>query len=210
MASHASPDPSSPEATASLDAQRRALASLRKLKRRVAELESAQHAPIAIVGLGCRMPGGISTPEQFWDALTSGRDLVTEIPATRWPVDDYYDPDPDAPGRMNTRWGGFCADLETFDHGFFGLTRHEAERLDPQQRMLLEVSWEALERSGVDPRTLAGSSTGVFVGVATADYLDLQMREATFADAVRKKLILEIAARPEDATVILERLAQLD
>jgi polyketide synthase 12/polyene macrolide polyketide synthase/epothilone polyketide synthase D len=132
--------------------------------------------PIAIVGMGCRFPGGVDSPEAFWQLLRNGVDAITEVPPDRWNVDAFYDADAAAPGKMHTRWGGFVGEVDRFDAQFFGIAPREAVFMDPQQRLLLEVSWEALERAGQPPDGLAGSKTGVFVGVSTSDYLQLQVR----------------------------------
>ncbi|CCK26519.1 Phthiocerol synthesis polyketide synthase type I PpsD [Streptomyces davaonensis JCM 4913] len=127
--------------------------------------------PIAVVGLGCRYPGGADTPERLWDLLAEGGDAVTRIPDGRWDVDAYYSPDPDMPGRMPHVRGGFLADAAGFDAEFFGISPREALAMDPQQRLLLEVAWEALEHSGTDPASLRGTRTGVYTGIAAPDYL---------------------------------------
>ncbi|MFI9811908.1 type I polyketide synthase [Saccharothrix variisporea] len=126
--------------------------------------------PIAIVGMGCRLPGGVDTPAELWDLLTEGRDAVTEIPPGRW--DPYELPGTDSALalRGTTRRGAFLADASAFDAQFFGVTPREAEIMDPQQRLVLEVTWEALENAGIPPHGLAGSDTGVFVGVGSDDY----------------------------------------
>jgi myxalamid-type polyketide synthase MxaE and MxaD len=130
----------------------------------------AHDEAIAIIGMGCRMPGGANSPEQLWQLLASGIDAIGEAPRERWDVDAYYDPDPATPGKMSTRWGGFLQDIDRFDAAFFGIAPREAISMDPQHRMLLEVSWEALERAGIAPGSLAGSATGVFIGISTNDY----------------------------------------
>src|SRR5262249_49174254 len=109
-------------------------------KKRLAALEKSQAEPIAIVGIGCRYPGGIADPETFWRVLDEGIDAVREVPRERWDIDALYDPDPGAPGKMTTRCGGFLAEIDRFDAGFFGISPREAVSLDPQQRLLLETS----------------------------------------------------------------------
>ncbi len=126
--------------------------------------------PIAIIGIGCRFPGGVTDAGSFWSLLESGRDAITEIPPDRFDVDAFFDPTPATPGKIMSRWGGFIADIDRFDAAAFGISPREAERLDPQQRLLLEVSAEALADAGVPVERLAGSQTGVFVGVWLSDY----------------------------------------
>src|ERR1700716_1111350 len=118
--------------------------------------------PVAVVGMGCRLPGGINSPEQLWDALLRGDDLVTEIPPDRWDADDYYDPEPGMHGRSVSKWGAFLDDVSGFDAEFFGINEREATSLDPQHRLLLETSWEAVEHAGLTPEVVTGSLTGVF------------------------------------------------
>jgi polyketide synthase 5 len=126
--------------------------------------------PVAVIGMACRLPGGIDSPEQLWDALLRGEDLVTEVPADRWDAEEYYDPEPGVPGRSVSKWGAFVDDVGGFDSEFFGITDREATAIDPQHRLLLETAWESVEHSGINPATLAGSQTGVFVGVTHNDY----------------------------------------
>jgi acyl transferase domain-containing protein/SAM-dependent methyltransferase/acyl carrier protein len=142
-------------------------------QKRLEKFESAQQEPIAIVGMGCRFPGGVHGPDAFWRLLAESRDAITDIPGDRWDVDRLYDPDPEAPGRIATRRGGFLSDVDKFDASFFGISRREAISIDPQQRLLLETTWEALEHAGVSPKDLVGSQTGFFFGISTADYCQL-------------------------------------
>jgi len=128
------------------------------------------HEPIAIVGMACRFPGGADDPQAFWQLLREGRDAIVEVPRDRWDIDRYFDPDPDAPGRMSVRTGGFVRDIDKFDPAFFGISPREALTMDPQQRLLLEVSWQALEHAGIAPEGLAGAAAGVFVGICNTDY----------------------------------------
>ena len=130
---------------------------------------AATAEPIAIVGMGCRMPGAEDL-DAFWRLLREGRDSIAEVPAERWDVQSFYDPRPDTPGKMNTRCGGFLERVDLFDPQFFGISAREALRMDPQQRLVLEVSWEALENAGIAPGSLAGSRTGVFLGISNSDY----------------------------------------
>lgn len=126
--------------------------------------------PIAVIGMACRLPNGIDSPAKLWDALLRGDDLVTEVPLDRWDAEEFFDPEAGVAGRSVSKWGGFLDDVGGFDADFFGIGEREAIALDPQQRLLLETSWEALEHGGIDPGTLAGSLTGVFVGMTGADY----------------------------------------
>ncbi len=120
--------------------------------------------------MACRLPGGIDSPQRLWEALLGGENLVGEIPPSRWDADLYYDPEPGVPGRSVTRWGAFLDDVGGFDCDFFGMTEREATAIDPQHRLLLEASWDAIEHAGLDPSTLAASRTGVFVGLTHGDY----------------------------------------
>ncbi len=125
--------------------------------------------PIAIIGIGCRFPQA-PNPKAFWQLLCDGVDAITEIPTDRWPLSQFYDPDPDVPGKICSRYGGFLDRVDLFDPHPFGIAPREAVSMDPQQRLLLEVAWEALEDGGQVREDLAGSRTGVFVGISTNDY----------------------------------------
>jgi acyl transferase domain-containing protein len=137
-----------------------------------------RHEAVAIVGIGCRFPGA-DGPEGFWRLLAQGTDAVREVPADRWNVDDLHDDDPAAPGKMNTRWGGFLADVDRFDAAFFGISPREAAHIDPQQRLLMEVAWEALEDAGLPAERLRGEPVGVFVGMSSFDYGSRQLTNFT-------------------------------
>jgi polyketide synthase 5 len=126
--------------------------------------------PIAVIGIGCRLPGDIDSPEQLWDALLRGDDLVTEVPPERWDNDEFYDPQPGLPGRTSSKWGAFLDDVAGFDAEFFGLNEREATAMDPQHRLLLETSWEAMEHAGLTPQSVRESLAGVFVGLTHYDY----------------------------------------
>ena len=130
--------------------------------------------PIAIVGYGCRFPGDVTDPDSFWRLLAGGVDAIREVPKDRWDIAAYYDPDPGKPGKMYTREGGFLNGLDRFEPEFFEISPREAIHMDPQQRLLLETSWEALERAGISPASLLGANVGVFVGVMSHEYLELQ------------------------------------
>lgn len=131
--------------------------------------------PIAIVGLACRFPGA-RDKDAYWRLLKDGVDAITEVPRERWDVDAYYDPDPEVPGKMSTRYGGFIDGIDWFDPAFFSITPREATDLDPQQRLLLEIGWHALEDAGMNPQRLVGSRTGVYIGLSTSDYTQLIAR----------------------------------
>ncbi|MFJ6186132.1 SDR family NAD(P)-dependent oxidoreductase [Streptomyces sp. NPDC092295] len=139
---------------------------------------TAADEAIAIVGLGCRLPGGIETPEALWESLRNGLDAIREVPADRWNAHDWLDPDPRAPGRMNTRWGGFLDDIAGFDAELFRISPAEAKHMDPQQRMALEVAWAAFEDARIVASDLSGTRTGIYFGTMAQEY-----HLATGADA---------------------------
>jgi len=156
--------------TARRDLLQESLEAIERLQARLRVAEQARHEPIAILGAGCRFPGGVEDLDKYWRVLEGGINAVSDVPADRWDADAYYDPDPKAPGKMCTRRAGFLVQVDRFDPQFFGISPREAATMDPQQRLLLEVAWEALESAALSPERLAGSSTGVFVGITTSDY----------------------------------------
>jgi len=161
---------------------KRALYELRAARARIDDLERAQSEPIAIVGMGLRFPGGATDPASFWRLLADGRDAVTEIPSSRWDLKQFFDADPDAPGKMYARHGAFLDDVAGFDARFFGLSPREAATMDPQQRLLLEVAWEALEHANEGPEQLGGEG-GVFVAMSNSDYGRMVMARRSEIDA---------------------------
>ncbi len=139
--------------------------------------------PVAVVGIGCRFPGDVDGPESFWDFLVAGRNAISTVPADRWDAEAFYHPDPLTPGRMTTKWGGFVPDVAGFDAEFFGITPREAAAMDPQQRMLLEVAWEALEHAGIPPDSLGGTRTAVMMGVYFNEYQSMLAASPQNVDA---------------------------
>ncbi|HEV7581462.1 MAG TPA: type I polyketide synthase, partial [Mycobacterium sp.] len=139
--------------------------------------------PVAVVGIGCRFPGNVTSPECFWELMVEGRNAISGIPADRWDAEAFYDADPLTPGHMTTKWGGFVPDIAGFDAEFFGITPREAASMDPQQRMLLEVTWEALEHAGIPTDSLSGSRTGVMMGVYFNEYQSMVASSPDRVDA---------------------------
>ncbi len=166
-------DPSSPE----LSPIKRALLEIRDLRARLAEVEYAQFEPVAIVGLGLRIPGGVDDAGSYWRLLRDGVDAITGIPPTRWSLEQFYDEDVSKPGKMTTRFGAFLDDVDRFDAAFFGISPREATSMDPQQRLLLETTWEAIENAGQSPEKLLGTQTGVFIGISNNDYFRMVIKD---------------------------------
>jgi amino acid adenylation domain-containing protein len=168
---------------ANLSPEKRAL-----LEKRLKETTPPSVPPaadsIAVIGMGCRFPGGASGPHAFWDLLTRGFDAVTQTPPQRWDAEAFFDPDPATAGKANTRWGAYLDEVDQFDAGFFGIRPQEAARMDPQQRLLLEVGWEAFESAGQTQESLAGSRSGVFVGILShsSDYYWMQLADLEAVD----------------------------
>jgi acyl transferase domain-containing protein len=155
---------------------KRAMQMLQQMRSKLEVYERTGKEPLAVVGMACRFPGGAHSPDAFWELMQRGTDAIRRVPEDRWDADAYYDPDPDAPGKMVTRYGGFLDTVDRFDPQFFGITPREAQSMDPQQLLLLEVTWEALENALIAPERLMGTKTGVFMGMAGHDHSLLQMR----------------------------------
>ncbi|MBF0272352.1 MAG: amino acid adenylation domain-containing protein [Magnetococcales bacterium] len=167
--SQMSQEPSGSEANP-LSSVKQALLAVREMSAKLKAMEATRSEPIAIIGASCRFPGQADSPEQFWELLKNGVDAITSVPPDRWNADAWHDPDPDKPGTISTRFGGFIGDPTPFDPQFFEISRREAASLDPQQRLLLELTWEALERANIPHEALRGQSAGVFVAMSNVDY----------------------------------------
>jgi acyl transferase domain-containing protein len=162
---------------------KRALALLSEMEARLNAAEQKRREPIAIVGVGCRFPGGADDADAYFKLLSDGVDAITTVPEGRWDVDAYYDPDPSIPGKVGTRWGGFLERVDAFDAAFFNVSPREAACMDPQQRIVLEVAWEALESAGLPEERLAASATGIFVGICGSDYSRARFTDEATIDA---------------------------
>lgn len=165
-----------------LSPAKRALIELKQMRLKIDQLTRAKNEPIAIIGMGCRYPGGSNDPDSYWNMLNDGVDAITEVPADRWDIEKLYDPDPDKPGRMSTRYGGFLEQIDRFDADFFSISTREALSMDPQQRLLMEVSWEALENAGQASADLLESKTGMFMGISSFDYAQLISSQVAVED----------------------------
>lgn len=175
-------DQSAPEGQ--LTSVKQALWALQAARKKIDALEKQQTEPIAIIGMGCRFPGNISSPQDFWELLNSGKDTIATIPDTRWDGKAFYSPSYDDAGKIITTQGSFFSKVQESDPEFFGISPREAKNMDPQQHLLLEVCWESLEHANIVPESLAGSRTGVFIGICNQDYSRLSMsREKTEIDA---------------------------
>jgi acyl transferase domain-containing protein/acyl carrier protein len=165
LARHLAASPDTPEPTAAVDNDRETTTE-----------------PIAIIGIGCRFPGA-NGPQAFWELLRDGVDAIREVPPDRFNLHDFYDPNPATPGKMTTRWGGFLENVDQFDPHFFGISPREAARMDPQQRVLLEMAWEALQDAGQVAERLVGAQAGVFIGISNNDYGRIQFNDPHRIDA---------------------------
>lgn len=154
------------------NALEKATKKIEQLKKELAKAELyGRPTPLAIVGIGCNFPGGSCSPEAFWENLVQGYDGISEVPPDRWNAERYFSADPEAPGKINTKKGGFLtSDVSMFDADFFGISDIEAHSMDPQHRLLLETIWQALENAAINPQSLRGSSSGIYIGTSTNDY----------------------------------------
>ncbi len=171
-----------PNSTELLSPVQQAILEIRALRAKLQASENRQHEPIAILGVGCRFPGNVVDAESYWQLLSSGTDAIGPIPEDRWDQSALYDCNPDAPGKITTRWGGFLNDVDQFDAEFFGISDREAVSIDPQQRLLLEVGWQALLDAGQSPQRLFNTESGVFVGIGSFDYSHLRGQQGDTAE----------------------------
>ncbi|MGP3937923.1 type I polyketide synthase [Nonomuraea sp. KM88] len=170
---------------------KRVTADLHQTRQQLREIEGREHEPIAIVGMSCRYPGGVTSPEELWRLVDGGGDAISEFPTDRGWSENLYHPDPDNPGTTTARKGGFVYDAADFDAGFFAISPREAFGTDPQQRMFLESCWEAFERAGIDPASVRGSRTGVYAGVMYHDYFRAEALGSVISGRVSYALGLE-------------------
>jgi acyl transferase domain-containing protein len=161
---------------------KRALDALKEVRARLESVERGRREPIAIIGLGCRLPGAVDSPASYWRLLSEGGEGICEVPPDRWPVEAFHSDSGDRPGTMRFRRAGFIDNVDEFDAPFFEISPREAAHMDPQQRLMLQVAWEALEDAGIDVTTLRGSATGVWAAVNSNDYFQLQTRDTRFID----------------------------
>ncbi|MCU1503452.1 MAG: hypothetical protein JWM12_2806 [Ilumatobacteraceae bacterium] len=164
-----------PSPATELSPLKRAFLAIEALQSRLEATQRAAREPVAVVGIGCRLPGGANSADELWDLLGKGVDAIGEVPPDRWDIDAYYDPDFRVPGKMSTRHGGFIDGIDQFDAAFFSIAPREADAMDPQQRLLLEVTWEALEDAGIAPAALHGTRTGVFIGIVGTEYAQVTL-----------------------------------
>jgi acyl transferase domain-containing protein/acyl carrier protein len=171
------------ERFAQMSPLKQALIVLKEMQCKLDKFERQQTEPIAIIGMGCRFPGGANTPDMFWQLLQNGVDAIQEVPSQRWDMNAYHGSNSETASKVSTLQGGFLdVEVDGFDADFFGLAPREIVNMDPQQRLILEVAWEALENAGQAPDKLAGSQTGVFIGINTSDYLHMHQRDRDPAD----------------------------
>jgi len=176
MATSGTDSNSAPKKQSAKDLLLQSVKEIKRLKQKLKKYEQRENDPIAIVGIGCRYPGGIYDAHSFWEFLEEGRSGIKEMVDERWDMAEFYDPDPTAPGKMYTKWAAMLDEPERFDTDFFGISPREAETLDPQHRFLLECTLDCLEDAGYSTESMVGTRTGVYVGIASADYAHLGSR----------------------------------